>query len=76
MSFSEPLNEEESDLLRQFISDHPDVPCEELIERLGRILLTIRRESQAEGNGMRESLDASKSVDGRTKRFDAEPSVN
>ena len=59
MSFSEPLNEEKYDLLRQFISDHPDVQCEELIERLGRILLTIRREA-SEGNGMPELLGAFK----------------
>ena len=75
MPFSEPLTDEELHLLREFILEHPDSPSEHLIERLGRILLAIRRESEKTPSQCAPESVAALRRRGR-RRFDAGPSEN
>jgi hypothetical protein len=77
MSYSDSLTDEERFILKEFIADHATMPRGRLIERLGRILLAIRRESLTSKRRWTPDLIAAlQRTNFKRKKFDAKPSDN
>lgn len=77
MSYSDSLTDEERFILKEFIADHATMPRGRLIERLGRILLAIRRESRTiKRNWTPELVAALQRTKFKRKKLDAKPSDN